>query len=61
MAVIGRHTIPIIPQYKAQEKGGRHSLISEILRNSEEEVYFSNGIALETLLLKPITSIASYK
>jgi hypothetical protein len=61
VAAIGCHTIPAIPQFKAQERGGRHSSISEILRNSEEEVHFGNGAVPETPLLEPVTGTAGCK
>ena len=61
VAAIGRHTIPATPQYKAQERGGRHSSISEMLRNSEEEVHFGDGAAPETPLLEPVAGTAGCK
>jgi hypothetical protein len=61
VAVIEYYTIPVILQFKAQEKKGRYFSISKILRNSEEEVHFGNRIVPEILLLEPITGIASYK
>jgi hypothetical protein len=61
VTAIGYYTIPVILQFKAQERGGRHSSISKILRNSEEEIHFGNGVAPEILLFEPVTGIAGCK
>ncbi len=62
VAAISCWPIPAKLQFKAQERGGRHSSISKILRDSEEkEDHLSNRVAPESLLLEPITSIASCK
>ena len=62
VAVIGRHAVPAMPQRKAQERGGRHSPISEMLRSKAEEAdHLGDGVAPESPLLEPVAGIAGCK
>ena len=62
MAAISRCTVPAKPQEKAQERGGRHSSISEMLRSTEEKGdHLGDGAITGTLLLEPVTGIAGCK
>ena len=62
VSAISRRPVPAKPQFKAQERGGRHSSISETLRNSDEkEDHLGDGITPESLLFEPVTGIAGCK
>lgn len=62
VSAISRRPIPAKPQFKVQERGDRHSSISETLRNSDEkEDHLGDRITPESLLFEPITGITGYK
>jgi hypothetical protein len=62
VAAIRRHADPATPENKAQERGSRHSSISETLRNSEEkEDHLGDGAEGAEPLLEPVAGIAGCK
>ncbi len=63
VATIGRHVCPAMPQFKAQERGSRHSSTSETLGSIEEKRdHLGDGVALGLpLLLEPVAGTAGCK
>jgi hypothetical protein len=62
VVVFGRHKVPAMPQFKAQERGGRHSLTSLSLGLKGDTLdHCSDGVVGVIPLLKPVAGTAGCK
>ncbi|KAF4613415.1 hypothetical protein G7Y89_g15472 [Cudoniella acicularis] len=61
VAAICRRAVPAKPQLEAQERGGRHSLISEMLRFSENLDHLCNGYVPRVLAAWAVGSEIAYQ